>query len=344
MKLTKHAQVLTDLKNLMKKEAENAATGVPGADTNYTSVSDSTEKVNKNEKGHPEKNPQDVSQKPSTDSSDPTKAGKPVELLEAEKKGAELFDEVYTQEKTATALGHELLAAIQKIAQSATGVPGADTNYTSVSDSTEKVNKNEKGHPEKNPQDVSQKPSTDSSDPTKAGKQANVSQEDIDKLASFEWGRSVAFELLKQAADQELTVYKEAGRRDFETLIAQAAQELEEQTQYEKIGSDLFDAVITQEQQAYQANVANRVTKTASAASYKTEVDTKMKELNDKLASLEALKTQLEKAAADAIVLQKQAEATLKEKSEQEKRAAEISYMIEAVTHNVLKGLESESK
>ena len=62
-KITKHAEFLDTLRGMVTKEGSTAGTasGVPGQDTNPEKVPESTEHVNKNEQGHPEKNPQEPS-------------------------------------------------------------------------------------------------------------------------------------------------------------------------------------------------------------------------------------------------------------------------------------------
>lgn len=103
-KLTKHAEVLTQLHSLVKKQAEEAQkniSGVPGETVKSESISEENDHTNKNSVG-PENNPQGVSQKPSHDS------GAPV-----------------AEAKTASDLGAQILELIRKEAsQEASGVPG----------------------------------------------------------------------------------------------------------------------------------------------------------------------------------------------------------------------------
>ena len=150
-----------------------------------------------------------------------------------EQKLAKSAEEAPTNEKLAE-LGKQLLTALdtmqkQAKAGTATGKPGGDTHPVSVSESTDHVNKNEEGHPEHNPQEFKQEKAKDPSDPTKGGHKDKKAEEqaDLDKEASFELGRQFARTFLTSKTAASVDVYKEAGRRDFETLIAQAASELD---------------------------------------------------------------------------------------------------------------------
>jgi hypothetical protein len=210
-KLTKHAEVLNQLHSMVKKQAEEAQkniSGTPGGDVKSVSVGDEHESTNKNSVG-PENVPQGYHQKPSEDSSEPL-----------------------AKSKNASDLGAEILDIIRKQADaqdSATGKPG-DVKSESVGDDQEKVDKNAV-KPETNPQDYSQKDSKDSSEPLASAKKAEV-EELAAKVASYELGRQFCAALLKAASVQESSysefeMMKEAGRRDFDLMISQAAEELE---------------------------------------------------------------------------------------------------------------------
>jgi hypothetical protein len=210
-KLTKHAAVLTQLHSMVKKQAEEAQkniSGVPGGDVKSVSVSDEHETTNKNSVG-PENVAQGYHQKPSDDSSEPL-AGS----------------------KSASDLGAEILDLIRKQADAQSSVDGGPNtnNAESVSDEQEKVDKNAV-KPQNNKQDYSQKDSTDSSKPLATAKSASEVEDLAAKVASYELGRQFCAALLKAAGTQEdhdeIALMKEAGRRDFDLLIAQAAEELE---------------------------------------------------------------------------------------------------------------------
>ena len=235
-KLTKHAEVLNQLHTMVKKQAEEAQkniSGVPGGDVKSVSVSDEHETTNKNSVG-PENVPQGYHQKPSEDSSKP--------LANA---------------KSASDLGTEILDIIRKQAEAqdtVTGKPG-DVKSESVGDDQEKVDKNAV-KPENNKQNYEQKASTDSSKPLANAKKAEV-EELAAKVASYELGRQFCAALLKAGADStpdEAEMMKQAGRRDFDLLIAEAAENLEtnekqaslNEKQAEEAGAAYFDEVLKQ--------------------------------------------------------------------------------------------------
>lgn len=366
-KIEKHAEYLDKLKTMMMKTANPTATGVPGKDTHFVSVSDATDHVDKNSQGKPEKNPQDFHQKPSGDSSEPAKAkhageetdktaaaaaivdtGKPEEAKPAPNTAKQKAAEDTSTEanpglaKLAEDLA-KLIAEMQKEGKEkpiATGVPGKDTNFVSVSDATDHVNKNEQGKPEKNPQDFNQKPSKDPSEPAKAKKAEEVAAEEAEKIASYRLGQEFAREFLKVAAAQNPQV-KTAGRRDFEQLIAQAAAELEE-NRAEKQGAALFDEMYMQEKQAEEAGAAafNEILKVAQYE-YALQLAAQNEQAyKQKLAALQAEKEAAlnEKIAAEKRALEK--EAALNEKLASEKRAAEMQSWSEYTVNAVVERLK----
>jgi hypothetical protein len=246
-KLTKHAEVLNQLHTMVKKQAEEAQkniSGVPGGDVKSVSVSDEHETTNKNSVG-PENVAQGYHQKPSDDASEPVASA-----------------------KSASDLGAEILDIIRKQAEAQSSVTGAPNtnNAESVSDAQESVDKNAV-KPESNKQDYSQKDSTDSSKPLASAKKAEV--EDLAaKVASYELGRQFCAALLKAASVEEthndVALMKEAGRRDFDLLIAQAAEELQD-SGYEKqaalqeaeyAGAAYFDELVEKQAELTEAEQA----------------------------------------------------------------------------------------
>jgi hypothetical protein len=207
-KLTKHAEVLEQLHSMVKKQAEEAQkniSGKPGGDVKSVSVSSENDTTNKNSVG-PENVAQGYHQKPSEDPAEPL-AGS----------------------KTANDLGAEILDIIRKQAEAQDTVSGKPGDVKSESTGDHKTNKN-KVKPESNSQDYEQKPSSDSSEPLDSAKKAEV-EELAAKVASYELGRQFCAALLKTAAEsqnsEELELMKQAGRRDFDLLIAEAADNLE---------------------------------------------------------------------------------------------------------------------
>jgi hypothetical protein len=236
-KLTKHAEVLTQLHSLVKKQAEEAQkniSGVPGGDVKSESIKDENDTTNKNSVG-PENLAQGYSQKPSSDPSEPVASA-----------------------KTAETLGSEILELIRKHADAqdtVSGEPGKDTNPEKIDEKNETTNKNEVG-PEKNtPQTTGeQKESKDESKPVAAAKSASETEVDelAAKVASYELGRQFCAALLKAASAGEeqdkQSLAKEAGRRDLDLLIAQAAQDLtpEQEKQAEAEGAAYFEELLKQ--------------------------------------------------------------------------------------------------
>jgi hypothetical protein len=265
-KLTKHAEVLNQLHTMVQKQAAEAQkniSGAPGGDVKAVSVSDEHETTNKNSVG-PENVAQGYHQKPSDDSSEPLSGS-----------------------KTANDLGAEILDIIRKQAEaqdSATGKPG-DVKSESVGDDQEKVDKNAV-KPENNKQDYSQKASTDDAKPLASAKKAEV-EELAAKVASYELGRQFCAALLKAAGEtepaaDEAELMKAAGRRDFDLLIAEAAENLgtnEKQASYndaelekqaEAAGAAHFDELL--KQAALEEAVAENQQLAAKVAQYEAYI------------------------------------------------------------------------
>lgn len=260
MKLQKHAETLMQLHDLVRKQAEaQHVTGVPGKDTKITSVK-GKDTVNKEQVGSPEKHEQGYEQKPSTD------ASKPV-----------------ANAKSAEDLGNEVLNLVKeeqtKDAESkATGVPGKDTGITSVK-GKDTVNKEQVGSPEKHEQGYEQKPSKDPSKPANAKSAEEIAKEEDEdtktKVASFELGRQLAVEFIKSAAkaNEQTDVIKEAGRKDFDTMVALASEQLQKEEEQVKLaeaqGAQAFDEVL---KEAMVANLIEENKQLKEAAAKKPEV------------------------------------------------------------------------
>ena len=388
--LKKHAAFLEQLHSMVVKEAKaGTATGKPGGDTHPVSVSESTEHVDKNKEGKPETNPQEFKQEKAKDPSDPTKThkkadetapepekvaevekeaktvapqvvsnGKPEEAKEAphkvEQKEVKIAAEAPTNEKLAE-LGKQLLEAIGTInkqattAGTATGKPGADTHYTSVDPKHDHVNKNEEGHPEHNPQEFKQEKAKDPSDPTKAGHKA-AEEADLDKEASYALGREFARTFLASKTASSSDMYKEAGKRDFDQLIAQAAAELENEApqfavtqpkstnvktaaevaqvdeaeqikQAEEAGSQAFYAMLKQAQEEEQANQVKLA-------------------FEQRVNQLLAEKQAAELKAAEAISKLAAHEVTMQKKAEEDKLDAKLAALGQGVVESVIARLK----
>ena len=405
-KIQKHAEFLDTLQSMITKEATaGTATGKPGADTHYTSVSKQTEHVDKNKEGKPENNPQEFKQEKSKDHSEPAKAHKSadeksylenkhevIEKATDKEEGKETTEkaapqatstatpelakvETHTEQKQEVnnekkadeapanlklaELGNQLLAAInemnkQATAGTATGKPGADTHYTSVSKETEHVDKNKEGKPENNPQEFKQEKSKDHSEPAKAHKSAE--ELELDKEASFELGRTFARAFLSTKVASEVNIYKEAGRRDFETLIATAAAELEsEGKKHEKKESKKEQAIEnlmhakqaaeSDEAQVKQAEEAGaqafndlikQAQEEAQAAQYKQALD-------QHIAGIVAEKNAAEAKANELATKLAEKEAILNKQAEEAKLDAKFASWGNAVVEQVISRLKHES-
>ncbi len=363
--------VLDKLHTMIMKKAEEArASGVPGKDTNYQSVSKETEKVDKEQAGSPEKHTQGYKQEQSTDDSKPVASEKPALTNCAppqnppEKSAAELGREILAMinnkkaeddaaaikeaeaKKNETTLKEAQAKLDNKEAQDKpSGVPGKDTNYQSVSKDTEKVDKEQAGSPEKHTQGYKQKPSTDSSKPVANTKK---SEEEIAKEAAAtqarEIGRQMAVELLKRASRQTEDLQKQAGRRDFEALITEASAKLEEEKQAEKLGADLFDEMYTREKQA-EANGQAAFVELYKQASYEFEIN-KLAALNRALESkVAALTSELNATKNEAATTKTAAakfEAELQKKSEEDREAQKMAQLVSIIKSEVLGGLKQE--
>lgn len=393
-KITKHAEFLDTLRGMVNtpktaevsKEAEKpTATGKPGADTHFTSISDKHDTINKNEEGKPENNPQEFKQEKAKDPSDPTKkhaeeeaaaakeaadkeaqaaksvlpqTGKPAEAVAApnelkQKKAEEAPAPAApaTENLKLAELGAQLIAAVeaatrQKTAEqakaaegpTATGKPGADTHFTSISDKHDKVNKNQEGHPEHNPQEFKQEKAKDPSDPTK--KHATVNNEDIEKDASFELGRQFTRAFLTQfVQEKQASVYKEAGRRDFETLIAQAAAELE-QAEPEKQAQTMYDETYAQEKQAEEAGAQAFYTLLKQAQEEYQHEQVKVA-FEQRLQAIALEKEAAEKRANDLAAKLAEKEAAIEKKAADDKRAEEFAAWSNHTVNTLLEKLRT---
>ena len=357
-KIEKHAEFMDALHGMITKDATaGKATGKPGADTHYTSVSKETEHVDKNKEGHPEHNPQEFKQEKAKDGSDPTKTHKAAEEIKPEEVSKEAAvapqsvstapakpgvdapntieqtvkkaNETGSNEKLAQ-LGQQLLDTINEMnknatAGTATGVPGKDTHYASVGSEHDKVDKNKQGHPEHNPQEFKQEKGKAEPITNKSGEEAEL---ELDKEASFQLGRNFARAFLASKT-AESNIYKEAGRRDFEALIAQASSELEAEApkkevkhvghvapvkvaeaqedvqvkQAEEAGAQAFYALVKQAQEEEKANQIKWAfdTQINTLLAEKTAAETKANELAVKLATRDAeIQKQAEEAKLDA--------------------------------------------
>lgn len=234
-KTAKNKEILGQLYDLVVKQAsapKPTATGVPGKEPAFEAVSEKHDHVDQNAVKPETLKPQQHEQKPSTDSAKPT-GGKKAEDSTPEADAAA----VTPPEKQAEAapsvekLGADILALVQKFASNpvATGIPSHDPKWSAVSDKHDTVDQNAVKPENLGPQSHSQKPAKDPSVPVAHAKAA--SDVDADKVASYELGKLWAEMVIKKAQDEQLAQVKEAGRRDFEILISNAAAQMKQAAQ-----------------------------------------------------------------------------------------------------------------
>lgn len=248
-KTAKNKEILTQLYDMVVKQAsapKPVATGVPGKDPVSGAVSEKHDKVDQNAVGPETNKPQEFSQKPSTDPAKPVATAKKAEETPAapveDKVASEAPAPESTPAPTVEKLGKDILDLVQKFANNpvATGVPSHDPKWQAVSDKHDKVDQNAV-KPEHNPQGYHQKPAVDPAVPVAHAKAAEAPQAavDADKVASYELGRLWAETVIKQAQEAQLEQVKQAGRRDFEMLIATAAEQMKQaqQRSQEKVAS-----------------------------------------------------------------------------------------------------------
>lgn len=271
--------------NDINKEAasvagNNGAASQPGKDTNFQSVDGKHENHDKNSIGADKHAPQNHEQHKQNDPSTPVKAASDVEKL-----------------------GTELMQFLEKFAKggsapTATGVPGKDTNFQSVSSEHDKENKNNVGADKLAPQHHEQHKQTDPSTPVK-------SAEEQQKIASEALGRALVQTILKQAADSELQLLKEAGRRDFEMLVATAAEGLAGKSSKQvKTASVNIEKQAEEDGAAYfqqlkkQAEFEQFIQEVRGLEAKHAEAIKEVETLRNKVAEAEQAKAKLEKMAA----------------------------------------------
>ena len=252
MTMKKHAEVLQTLQGMIKASAEEVqttVTGEPKSDPKKESVPASTETVDKNNVDPKHNTPQVGEQKDS-----PTEA----KVLENAKAGS---DELAKMAKEIVDAAMKAASDSKKhteVQGGATGVAGDHPKIESVSAKNDNVDKN-KVEPQSLPQNYTQKPSTDKSEPIKHATEVEKEQDLQNKIASFELGRQLAMELINSAGSKQAAeLCKDAGRKDMDLMIAEAAANLTEEQKKEKVGAALFDEVNTKAAQEKQAEEAGR--------------------------------------------------------------------------------------
>jgi len=251
-KINKHASVLDQLHTLVKKQAEAQSTvvGHPGADTNFKGPEKATETIDKNTV-KPEDNKNEFKQEASKE-----EAGKVVSKSASDKIAQASAELLELLKKQAEGEGEK----------SVTGVPEGDTKPSGPEKATETIDKNTvKPEDNKNEfkQEASKeeagkvvsKAAGEASNETskeeykKKDEEAKSpeftkkeeAKEDNEKrtpdgekiaakIAAYNLGASLIYDLVKQSSNvktaEQVALLKEAGRRDFDILISQVAEQL----------------------------------------------------------------------------------------------------------------------
>ena len=242
-KIAKNKEVLGQLLELVTKQAsapKPVATGVPGKEPNSGAVSEKHDHTNQNAVGPEHLAPQNHEQKPSTDPAKPTDGKKaeeapvvavaaPAEVAQKAAEATPVVAPAPDANVTVEKLGKDILDLVQKFANNpvATGVPSKDPKWEAVSEKHDHVDQNAVKPETLHPQAHSQKPATDPAVPVAHAKKADE-EANADKVASYELGKLWGELVIKKAYDDQMAQVKEAGRRDFELLVAQAAAQMKQ--------------------------------------------------------------------------------------------------------------------
>jgi hypothetical protein len=251
-KLNESNKILENIKAMVEKEAaaKPVASGAPGKDTHPVQVSPKHETVDQNAVGADKVKPQTTGVQQPTSETAPTVPGKKADEAEVEvtanvqddtqaklaaalKELDELKAKMAAETKTAEVhpsvekLGKELIDMISNYKEAAkpevVGAPGKDTHPVQVSAKHDTSDKNAVGADKVKPQTTGVQQPTCETAPCIPGKSA----EETDRIASYELGKLWAETIFKQSQAQDLQMAKEAGKQDFEQMIAQASEQLQ---------------------------------------------------------------------------------------------------------------------
>lgn len=344
-KTAKNKEVLGQLFDLVVKQAgapKPVATGIPGKEPNSGAVSAKHDTVDQNAVKPENNTPQHHEQKPSTDPAKPT-GGKNAEdatqAAEADttataapadvaKVAAEQAAPAAEANPSVEKLGQDILTLLGKFANNpvATGVPSRDPKWQAVSDKHDTVDQNGV-KPETNPQGYHQKPAKDPSVPVAHAKSAEEEKQAADKAASYELGRLWAELVIKEANERQLEQVKEAGRRDFEVLISNAASQLKQaERKTEKVAS----AEVESEKQAEAEGAAafQALYKQAQIEQALGQIVSQNEALAAKVAEMQQIQQQKEAEFKAALAVKEAELARVQaEEKEQQKFAAMAAHL-----------------
>ena len=352
-KTAKNKEVLDQLYELVVKQAsapKPVASGVPGKEPTIEAVSEKHDHVDQNAVKPEALKPQAHEQKPSTDPSKPVATAKKAD--ETEEVAKEAAPVVVPAEKKAEApeanvsvekLGNDILALVQKFANNpvATGVPGKDPKWEAVSEKHEHVDQNAVKPETLAPQAHQQKPSTDPAKPVATAKKAEDEKVDAEKVASYELGKLWADLVIKKAQEEQAEQIKEAGRRDFELLVTQAAAQLK-QADSQKVAKAVKTAAVDNSvdmekaAEAQGAAAFEALYKQAQAEQAIAGIMEQNKQLTAKLAEMEKIQIAKE-AEMNSKLMAKQAELdkAAAEEREQQKFAALATHLEQRIVERL---------
>ena len=333
----KNKEVLDQLFQLVVKQGaamKPMATGIPGKDPDSGAVSAKHDTVDQNAVKPENLTPQHHEQKPSTDPAKPTGGKKAEEAGEFAPETKVAAESAPAPSLSVEKLGQEITALLQKFANgpTATGIPSHDPKWQAVSDKHDHVDQNAVGAEKLTPQGYSQKPATGPSIPVAHAKMGGE-VEDASKVASYELGKLWAELVIKKAQDEQLAQVKEAGRRDFETLISHAAAQMKQASRAtEKTASVASSGLAEKRAEQEGAAAFQSLYKQAQVEQAFVQLVEQNRQLQAKVAAADVAKgAQLAelnaKIAAQTLAIEKAAA----EEKEQQKFAALASHLEERI-------------
>lgn len=363
-KLSEQNKILENIKAMVEKEAsaKPVATGEPGKDTHPVQVSGERDKVDKNAVGADKVKPQTQGVQQATSEEAPVVPGKSAtevsvtaDISTEEKLAAALQELDALRAKVASEnkpeahpsvekLGKDLLDMISNYKQAAkpeaTGEPGKDTHPEQVSAKHDKVDKNAVGANKVKPQTQGVQQPTCETSPCIPGKSA--SEEEADRVASYELGKLWAEHTFKQAQEQEYAMAKEAGKKDFEQMIAQASEQLQA-TKAQQAKQAQEDAVVVKQAEYNGKAAFNSLLKQAQLEQKVAEQAQQIKVLAQaQLAKMAQAKPEVQNEVAQLKVALAEKEAQLNAKIAEEHEQAKFAAWSQATARMVIDTLKNE--
>jgi hypothetical protein len=345
-KLSKQAEVFDKIKEMITKQAEavKAVSIDPAVAKEQATAKNEVTPESLNDK-------QKAIQTPSTDSAAPAKSASEV-TVEAAKEGEPSTEEAKEKaekvvkkmepipgEKKSeengdvSKLGQEILDAVTKMASKAAPSAG-------VSEATQHVNQNAVTPESLNDkQKATQKPSTDPAAPVKKV----ATDEEAEKIASYQLGVMLAEQYNLLAKQEKLAVYKEAGKRDLENMIAKASAALEKEGKIEKKAEEEVSPELVKQAEEAGKQAFMNILKQAEAEYKQAELEkqaaAQWKQMQDKVAALEQEKQAILKEASERVFASEQKVAV---KEAEEKENQKMAAWADMITRNTIEQIKAE--